>query len=56
MARKLHPEMTEPLEMIVPVTAHPAFVKAAHLFGLRAVLVPVVSRGEKVLYVCMCVE
>ena len=45
MARKLHPEAPEPLEMVVPVTAHPSFVKAAHLFGVRAVLVPVVRNA-----------
>lgn len=28
-------------EMVVPVTAHPAFDKAAHYFGVRAVHVPV---------------
>ncbi len=28
-------------EMVLPVTAHPAFLKAAHYFGVRPVLVPV---------------
>lgn len=28
-------------EMVLPVTAHPAFLKAAHYFGVRAVVVPV---------------
>lgn len=53
MARaKLPPEAHEPLEMVVPVTAHPSFVKAAHLFGVRAVLVPVVRNA--VVRVCVC--
>ncbi len=56
MARKLRPEISPPesMEMVVPVTAHPAFVKAAHLFGLRAVLVPVV-RVSVCLSVSVCV-
>ncbi len=37
-ARLLHPEITAP-EMVVPESAHPAFTKGAHYFGLR--LVPV---------------
>lgn len=37
-ARRLHPEITRP-EMVVPVSAHPAFTKAAHYFGLTAVRV-----------------
>jgi glutamate/tyrosine decarboxylase-like PLP-dependent enzyme len=42
-ARKQRPYLTTP-EMIVPVTAHPAFTKAAHYFGLRIVHVPVVRQ------------
>jgi glutamate/tyrosine decarboxylase-like PLP-dependent enzyme len=38
-ARRLHPEIREP-EMVVPESAHPAFWKAAHYFGLRLVRVP----------------
>jgi sphinganine-1-phosphate aldolase len=38
-ARVRHPEITEP-EMVVPVSAHPAFWKAAHYFGLHAVKTP----------------
>ena len=37
------PPILEP-EMILPVTAHPAFDKAAHYFGVRAVHVPVDER------------
>ena len=35
-ARDLHPEITEP-EMIVPLSAHPAFWKGAHYFDLKLV-------------------
>ncbi len=38
--RKLHPEIKTP-EMIAPVTAHPAFDKAAHYFDVRLVKTPV---------------
>lgn len=38
-ARRLHPGITKP-EMVLPVSAHPAFTKAAHYFGLDAVTVP----------------
>ena len=38
-ARRLHPEITAP-EMVVPESAHPAFTKAAHYFGLALVEVP----------------
>ena len=38
-ARVHRPQATEP-EMLLPATAHPAFHKAAHYFGVRAVLVP----------------
>ena len=34
------PEVTAP-EMVLPATAHPAFDKAAHYFGVKAVRVPV---------------
>ena len=37
-ARRLHPEITEP-EMVVPESAHPAFWKGAHYFGLKLVRV-----------------
>jgi glutamate/tyrosine decarboxylase-like PLP-dependent enzyme len=39
-ARAERPEITEP-EMVVPVTAHPAFLKAADLLGVRPVPIPV---------------
>ncbi len=39
-ARAVKPEVTEP-EIILPVTAHAAFHKAAHYMGLKKVLVPV---------------
>lgn len=39
-ARAERPEVTTP-EMVLPVTAHPAFNKAAHYFGLKAVRTPV---------------
>jgi len=39
-ARVRNPELGRP-EMVLPVTAHPAFEKAAHYFGVRAVRVPV---------------
>ena len=35
-ARRLHPQITGP-EMVVPVSAHPAFTKGAHYFGLKVV-------------------
>lgn len=35
-ARKIHPEIKTP-EMILPVTAHPAFDKAAHYFDVKVV-------------------
>ena len=38
-ARHLHPEIDAP-EMIVPFSAHPAFTKAAHYFGLTVVEAP----------------
>jgi glutamate/tyrosine decarboxylase-like PLP-dependent enzyme len=39
-ARAEKPEIKDP-EMVMPDTAHPAFDKAAHYFGVRAVRVPV---------------
>ncbi|GAB4535950.1 MAG: aspartate aminotransferase family protein [Anaerolineales bacterium] len=39
-ARAHRPEITRP-EMVLPASAHPAFDKAAHYFGVRAVRVPV---------------
>ncbi|KRB78050.1 pyridoxal-dependent decarboxylase [Nocardioides sp. Root190] len=39
-ARDAHPEITDP-SMVVPETVHAAFHKAAHYFGVRAVVVPV---------------
>lgn len=38
-ARALHPEIREP-EMILPVSAHASFEKAAHYFGVKAVHIP----------------
>ena len=39
-ARDAHPEIDRP-RMVVPSTAHAAFHKAAHYFGVEAVVVPV---------------
>lgn len=39
-ARVEQPHVTQP-EMLLPVTAHPAFEKAAHYFGLTPIHVPV---------------
>ena len=39
-ARDSRPDMARP-RMVLPSTAHPAFHKAAHYFGVEAVLVPV---------------
>jgi sphinganine-1-phosphate aldolase len=39
-ARDAHPEIERP-SMVLPSTAHAAFHKAAHYFGVRPVLVPV---------------
>jgi sphinganine-1-phosphate aldolase len=39
-ARDAHPEIATP-SMVLPSTAHAAFHKAAHYFGVRPVLVPV---------------
>jgi glutamate/tyrosine decarboxylase-like PLP-dependent enzyme len=38
-ARLLKPEIREP-EMILPLSAHPAFQKAAHYFGVKPVIAP----------------
>ncbi len=40
MARANQPQILEP-EMVVPITAHPAFVKAGALFGVKCVTVAV---------------
>ncbi|MBE0696626.1 MAG: aspartate aminotransferase family protein [Anaerolineaceae bacterium] len=39
-ARKHHPEITDP-EVVLPASAHPAFDKGGHYFGVRMVRVPV---------------
>ena len=39
-ARDAHPDVTDP-RMVLPSTAHAAFHKAAHYFGVEPVLVPV---------------
>ncbi|WP_446664105.1 pyridoxal phosphate-dependent decarboxylase family protein [Flexivirga sp. B27] len=39
-ARDAHPEVSQP-RMVLPATAHAAFHKAAHYFGVEAVVVPV---------------
>ena len=39
-ARTLRPDLTDPT-MVLPVTAHASFHKAAHYFGVQAVSVPV---------------
>jgi glutamate/tyrosine decarboxylase-like PLP-dependent enzyme len=39
-ARDAHPEVAAPT-MVLPSTAHAAFLKAAHYFGVRPVVVPV---------------
>jgi sphinganine-1-phosphate aldolase len=39
-ARDAHPEITSP-SMVLPTSAHAAFHKAAHYFGVRPVFVPV---------------
>jgi sphinganine-1-phosphate aldolase len=41
-ARANKPEITEP-EMLLPITAHPALLKAAHYVGLKAVTVPMTA-------------
>ena len=42
MARKLHPEIHKP-EMLLPITAHPAFEKAAHYFDVTPVHIPLTA-------------
>lgn len=42
-ARDAHPEVTRP-QMVLPTTAHAAFLKAAHYFGVEPVLVDVDPR------------
>ncbi len=39
-AREERPQVTAP-ELVLPVTAHPAFDKAAHYLGLRPIHIPV---------------
>ena len=39
LARAERPEITAP-EMVLPVTAHPAFAKAAHYLGVKEVRIP----------------
>ncbi len=39
-AREYHPNIREP-EIIIPVTAHPAFEKAFHYFGIKPIHAPV---------------
>lgn len=39
-ARKVRPEVTEP-EMLLPITAHPAFMKAAHYFNVKPIHIPI---------------
>jgi len=43
-SREHRPQITAP-EMVLPVTAHPAFLKAAHYLGLRVVQTPVDTTG-----------
>jgi sphinganine-1-phosphate aldolase len=38
-AREVHPDITRPA-MVVPASAHPAFWKAGHYFGLEVIKVP----------------
>lgn len=44
-AHKTKPHITEP-EILIPATAHAAFEKAAHYFGLKTVHIPVTGRYE----------
>ena len=44
-ARKTKPQITAP-EMLVPTTAHAAFEKAAHYFGVKAIHIPVNEQYE----------
>ena len=43
-ARVLRPQVSSP-EMVVPESAHPAFWKAAHYFGLAIVPIPMTNEG-----------
>ncbi|HYB98404.1 MAG TPA: aspartate aminotransferase family protein [Candidatus Limnocylindrales bacterium] len=43
-ARANRPHITQP-RIVVPITAHPAFHKAAHYLGLRVVVTPVDTTG-----------
>lgn len=45
-ARENRPGISEP-EMVLPVTAHPAFYKAAHYFGLNIIQTPVELNGYR---------
>ncbi len=45
-ARKMHPEIEEP-EMVLPLTAHAAFFKAAHYLDVKAVPVPMDEKTYK---------
>jgi glutamate/tyrosine decarboxylase-like PLP-dependent enzyme len=45
-ARALRPDLEHP-EMVLPVTAHPCFHKAAHYFGVKTLIVPVDPRTFK---------
>ena len=43
-ARVMRPEVSSP-NMVVPESAHPAFWKAAHYFGLKIVVIPMTKDG-----------
>ena len=45
-AREHRPEVTRP-EIVLPVTAHPAFLKAAHYLNLEVVVTPVDGSGYR---------
>ena len=44
-AREMKPGIKEP-ELVMPLSAHPAFNKAAHFLGLKTVIVPVSEASE----------
>lgn len=44
-AREVHPHITRPA-MVVPTSAHPAFWKAGHYFGLEVIKVPLDQEHE----------
>jgi glutamate/tyrosine decarboxylase-like PLP-dependent enzyme len=44
-ARSLHPEITHP-EILLPVSAHPAFHKAAHYLGLKTIALPLTQNYQ----------